>query len=299
MKNIFKEIKDETKRKYDEKQEPKKARREKLKKKLDDIVKEEPKFKTKTMTGDVTLEMPEQPKTSNNEQIGDSVLTMPETTVEVKMKKVKEPAVLKKKKETPDMKSTLKRVAPLLGIIVVLIAALGIMGLFEDEEEPAPETDKPATEESSEDSTDDAEEEEPAVDEEPDTEEMETIEISTDERFKKLLSDEKFSEDDRKEFLYHYSGQKIRFDGSINQMDNNEDYKTRYNLFICVGDFDPNGGPGPDFYINDVNVLDLNLVGGNIPETFGSGSDITITAIVKGVWGDGYVELEPVSMSFR
>lgn len=293
MKNIFKEIKDETNRKYDEKKDPKKDHKETTKKILDKAPKEE----KKTITGDVTLEMPEHTKTRDNEQIGDSVLSMPETTVEVKMKKVKEPVARQKKKEPPSMKSTLKQVAPLLGIIVVLIAALGIMGLFEDEKEPTPETDKSATEEPAEDSTDD--EEETVVSEETDPEEMEPIEISTDERFRRLLSDEKFSEDDRKEFIYYYSGQKIRFDGSINYLGKHENYDTRYDLFICVGDFDPNGGPGPDFYINDVNMFDLNFVGGNIPDTFGTGDDITITAIVKGVWGDGYVELEPVSMSFR
>lgn len=64
-------------------------------------------------------------------------------------------------------------------------------------------------------------------------------------------------------FASLYSGQTIEFDGCIAAMQNHGDYKTRYDLLIGAGDYDPNSLRGPNFHVTNVNYYDMNVTGGD------------------------------------
>jgi hypothetical protein len=72
-------------------------------------------------------------------------------------------------------------------------------------------------------------------------------------------------------FADKYAGRTIEFDGSIAHMANYGDYDTRYDILLAPGDDGPETGLGPALKFEDVNMLDLNLVGANQPDYIGAG----------------------------
>lgn len=80
-------------------------------------------------------------------------------------------------------------------------------------------------------------------------------------------------------FATKYAGQTIRFDGSIQAMAPHGKYKTRFDILVGPGNFDPNKAIGPTFQFNDKNVVyDLHLTGKHIPDYVKVGQNYTFTA---------------------
>ena len=92
----------------------------------------------------------------------------------------------------------------------------------------------------------------------------------------------------------------IEFDAHTADVSRNEDYKTRFNYLIHAGDYSTTSVSGPNFQFHDVSYGDLNLVGNNVPETFGVGLNIHVIAKV-GEYNaiNGLFELEPVAITMR
>ena len=61
------------------------------------------------------------------------------------------------------------------------------------------------------------------------------------------------------QFASTYSGQIIEFDGCIANIQNHDNYDTRYDILINTGNYDPNTTSGPNFRFTDVNAQDMDL----------------------------------------
>lgn len=103
-----------------------------------------------------------------------------------------------------------------------------------------------------------------------------------------------------KQFADKYRGKTIEFDGYTANAARNDDYKTRFNYLICVGDYNSSSAVGPQFQIQDVNYYDLHLSGDNVPDTFGTGLNIHIIAKV-GTYSEntGLFQIEPIKITMR
>lgn len=102
-------------------------------------------------------------------------------------------------------------------------------------------------------------------------------------------------------FATKYRGRTIEFDGSIGAMAKHDDYDTQYDILVSYGDFSETVSyGGPSFQFRDVGILDLNLVGSDIPDSIGVGANLHVVARV----GD-FVEnqclflLDPVTTAIR
>ncbi len=84
-------------------------------------------------------------------------------------------------------------------------------------------------------------------------------------------------------FATKYDGWTLEFDGNVCAMNTHGDYKTRFDILICVGDFSETSSIGPNFQFKDVNVTnDLHLTGSNIPDTIDVGLNLRVVAKVEG-----------------
>ncbi len=102
------------------------------------------------------------------------------------------------------------------------------------------------------------------------------------------------------EFAKKYSGRTIEFDGNIAYMMKHEDFKTRFDILIYVGDYSETTAVGPSFKFEDVNISDLHLTGSKIPEYIEEGQNYHIIAKVEKY--DEKSELfflEPISTEIR
>lgn len=97
-------------------------------------------------------------------------------------------------------------------------------------------------------------------------------------------------------------GRLIEFDANIAALTPHGDYKTRFDILITYGDYsETHSFGGPNFQFSDVNIVsDLNLSGGNIPDSVGRGDNIRVVARV-GIYDDRTTlfQLEPVSTLYR
>lgn len=102
-------------------------------------------------------------------------------------------------------------------------------------------------------------------------------------------------------FADQYRGRIIRFDGTVAFVMPHGNAKTRFDYLIYQGDFDdPQPTSGPSFAFIDVNYGDFKLVGRNAPDTLGVGTNLTVTAKIKGFNAEGgYIELVPVATVVR
>ncbi|MGZ5417136.1 MAG: DUF4839 domain-containing protein [Nocardioides sp.] len=72
-------------------------------------------------------------------------------------------------------------------------------------------------------------------------------------------------------FAKEYVSRSIEFDGSVVYMAKYGSYDSRYDILLGPGDKGPNTGRGPTFKYENVNVLDLNLTGKDVPGSIGEG----------------------------
>lgn len=93
-------------------------------------------------------------------------------------------------------------------------------------------------------------------------------------------------------FAEKYEGEIIEFDGHIDYYANHKDYKTRYDVLLSAGDYDPNTQIGPTFKFENVNTNDVG-------DIF-VGREIVITAKVVSFDNDiGIFYLDPVEIKDR
>ena len=103
-----------------------------------------------------------------------------------------------------------------------------------------------------------------------------------------------------KEFAEKYVGRTIEFDGNTAYVSPYRDYKTRFNYLIFAGDYSTTIFSGPEFQFRNVNYYGLHLTGDNIPDPFGAGHNIRITAKVVEFDEDlNLFLLEPVFIKMR
>lgn len=110
------------------------------------------------------------------------------------------------------------------------------------------------------------------------TDQVITVENNND--FAAILVSTDYCAPSVEEFATKYKGQKIQFDGSITNMQNHENYKTRYGILIGPGDAGPKTTAGPAFKYENVNMSDLKLTGNNVPSYVGEGDKFRFTAEV-------------------
>lgn len=84
-------------------------------------------------------------------------------------------------------------------------------------------------------------------------------------------------------------------------MNHHGDYATRYGILIVPGDGAETEKSSVSFQFRDENIVsDLNLTGANVPETFGVGDKLKVTATVGEYMPDtDLLVLEPVSTQVR
>ncbi|MFC6040273.1 DUF4839 domain-containing protein [Paenisporosarcina macmurdoensis] len=103
-----------------------------------------------------------------------------------------------------------------------------------------------------------------------------------------------------KNFAEKYDGRTIEFDGNTAYVSPYRDYKTRFIYLIFAGDYSTTTFSGPEFQFKNVDYYGLHLTGDNIPDPFGAGHNIRITAKVVGFDEDpNFILLEPVSIKMR
>lgn len=97
-------------------------------------------------------------------------------------------------------------------------------------------------------------------------------------------------------FARKYAGDTIEFNGSIDYAVNHKDYKTRFDILISSGDYDPSRQTGPTFKFENVNVINLSTNG----DMLNVGDNVYVTAkIVKFDENTGIFYLEPISVRKR
>ena len=101
-------------------------------------------------------------------------------------------------------------------------------------------------------------------------------------------------------FAVKYEGRTIMFDANIAAMAPHDSYKTRYDILFTAGDYSETSQKGPSFTYRDVNFLDMNFTGASLPESFGLGDNLRVTALVGEFNAQsGLFMLKPVETLFR
>lgn len=126
-----------------------------------------------------------------------------------------------------------------------------------------------------------------------------TLNYDNSPELKRLLTTNA-TESEYAEFFTNNQFNIIQFDGGIDLIQLLEDKKTRYELLLRSGDYDPNTQTGPTFKVKDVGISESS-----VKELFLSGNGevgkhVKIEAKIYGYDEDtGIVELKLVSMSLR
>jgi hypothetical protein len=82
------------------------------------------------------------------------------------------------------------------------------------------------------------------------------------------------------QFAAKHEGQKIAFDGSIVNMQNHEEYDTRYDILVGPGNAGPKTTRGPAFKYEDVDMFGLKFTGKNVPSYVAEGDKFRFIAEV-------------------
>lgn len=98
-------------------------------------------------------------------------------------------------------------------------------------------------------------------------------------------------------FASKYYGQVIEFDGCVNNLQHHESFKTRWDVLLGAGDFNPNSALGPNFHLTDVNFYDMNVSGG---DSIATGTNVHVVAEVGDYDANSQLfELDIISMQIR
>lgn len=128
-----------------------------------------------------------------------------------------------------------------------------------------------------------------------------TLTVDNNEEFALLLS----SKEDHqlfKKFADSHKGETIEFDAHIDDVQNHNDYDTRYDILFSAGDWiDENtAGTGPIFKFEDENTTSMGIHDLYLPAFVTTGQNVRIVAEIKAYNAEqGIFYLEPVSLSER
>lgn len=131
-------------------------------------------------------------------------------------------------------------------------------------------------------------------------EEPETLTRDNSKELNAVLSLDYESDPLGKDFAKEYKGRLIEFDAHTAYVNKHGSYDTRFDYLILVGDYTEGETPGPNFQLRNVNYFDLNLTGENIPDPFGIGHNIRITAeVIEYETASDLFLIDPVSIQMR
>ena len=89
----------------------------------------------------------------------------------------------------------------------------------------------------------------------------------------------------------------IEFDGRIDDLTLHESYKTRYDVLLSAGDFDPNTMVGPYFKFRDVNAQDMGMREEDVLRT---GKNVHVVArVLEYNEASGLFFLDPIEVTLR
>lgn len=134
--------------------------------------------------------------------------------------------------------------------------------------------------------------------EESENREEEIITIDNNDDFRKLLSLKDEFDPFIGEFSKKYYGKIVEFDGNVGNIQNYSSmggkvYKTRFNVLVLGGDFDPDSASGPNFRFT-------NISGTMLPGVTSSGYNVRVKAEIKSYNEKyGLFELYPISIESR
>lgn len=188
----------------------------------------------------------------------------------------------------------------LIGICVGCFLVLGIMNLFEDDSDTS--SDNTTSEYESDKSVVNEEQtDQNVVETENNNTDTTVLTVENSEDLKALLEVRDPGDPYVSEFAEKYDDREIEFDACIVSILNHEDYDTRYDILIYVGDYEGEGfGYGPSFQFEDVGVYDLGVDDLYLPDYISEGKNMHVVAKV-----DEYEEssqlfkLDPVSVTAR
>lgn len=98
-----------------------------------------------------------------------------------------------------------------------------------------------------------------------------------------------------KAFTNKYNGREIEIELLTAFVENNGNYKTRFDYLLYAIDGNQAMLSGPAFFFENVNYYDLHLVGDNVPSSFGIGIHCRVSAKIEG-YEDDFVKLKPTSI---
>ena len=164
---------------------------------------------------------------------------------------------------------------------------------FENDE--SSESNSSKDEKDSSENDEEVEEVEEVIEEEP-----ETLTRDNSKELNAVLSVDFESDPLLQDFAKEYEGKLIEFDAHTAYVNKHGSYDTRFDYLILVGDYTEGETPGPNFQLRNVNYFDLNLTGENIPDPFGIGHNIRITAeVIEYEEASNLFLIDPVSIQMR
>ncbi|MBV2355788.1 DUF4839 domain-containing protein [Streptomyces sp. J2-1] len=181
-----------------------------------------------------------------------------------------------------------------VGGLVILAIVIGVAAAFEDSGAKEGESNKPGA------ATANAERSASPSPATPGSAAAEVITSQNNRELAALLKTPDSCDSAIPDFATKYTGRTVAFDGSIVHMAPHGDYHTRYDFLLGPGDKGPKTVTGPAFKYEDVNILDLNLTGTEIPSGVHAGDRFRFVAEV----GEFNAKqclffLEPVSTHIR
>lgn len=188
----------------------------------------------------------------------------------------------------------------LIGICVGCFLVLGIMNLFEDDSDTS-SSNTTSEYESDNSVVNEEQTDQNVVETENNNTDTTVLTVKNSEDLKALLEVRDPGDPYVSEFAEKYDDREIEFDACIVSILNHEDYDTRYDILIYVGDYEGEGfGYGPSFQFEDVGVYDLGVDELYLPDYISEGRNMHVVAKV-----DEYEEssqlfkLDPVSVTAR
>lgn len=138
-----------------------------------------------------------------------------------------------------------------------------------------PPTDAPSTETSQRTET-------TATASKPPTTTQENLTAENSEDLAAILREGNYCDAMMESFATVYKGRTIEFDGNVAALAHHGDYTTRFDFAISPGDYSETSVIGPAFQFKNVNFLDLQLTGSNVPDSIGPGANLHVVARVEG-----------------